>query len=27
VDVEVKYYLPNEVRIDLSENGWLTLTM
>src|SRR5262249_15057982 len=27
VDVEVKYYLPNEVRIDLSENGWLTITM
>ena len=27
VDVEVKYYLPNEVRIDLSEHGWLTLTM
>ncbi|MGH8069616.1 MAG: VOC family protein [Candidatus Entotheonellia bacterium] len=27
VDVEVKYYLPNEVRIDLSEKGWLTLTM
>jgi catechol 2,3-dioxygenase-like lactoylglutathione lyase family enzyme len=27
VDVEVKYYLPNEVRIDLSENGWMTLTM
>jgi hypothetical protein len=27
VDVEVKYYLPNEVRIDLSENGWLTLTI
>jgi lactoylglutathione lyase len=22
VDVEVKYYLPNEVRIDLSEKGW-----
>jgi hypothetical protein len=27
VDIEVKYYLPNEVRIDLSEHGWLTLTM
>jgi len=27
VDVEVKYYLPNDVRIDLSEHGWLTLTM
>ena len=27
VDVEVKYYLPNGVRIDLSENGWLTLTL
>src|SRR5215813_3164493 len=27
VDVEVKYYLPNEVRIVLSENGWLTLTI
>jgi hypothetical protein len=27
VDVEVKYYLSNEVRIDLSEKGWLTLTM
>jgi len=27
VDVEVKYYLPNEVRLDLSEKGWLTLTM
>jgi hypothetical protein len=27
VDVEVKDYLPNEVRIDLSEHGWLTLTM
>jgi lactoylglutathione lyase len=27
LDVEVKYYLPNQVRIDLSENGWMTLTM
>jgi hypothetical protein len=27
VDVEVKSYLPNEVRIDLSEHDWLTLTM
>jgi hypothetical protein len=27
VDVEVKYYLPHEVRIDLSEHGWLTLTL
>lgn len=27
VDAEVKFYLPNEVRIDISEKGWMTLTM